>query len=102
MADVLGQVKTDALTVIGPASQDFCGYCGAHLVCVFCATGDLLASARLALAEAVRGNGGKGVMAKVVAAKIILAKDFLTHLSDEDLLAEVNRRRLSHKEKKNG
>jgi hypothetical protein len=93
-------LKTDALTVIGPATQDFCGYCGAHLVCKFCSLGDVVLDARLALAEAVRGNGGRNVNARVNAARIILEKDYLTHLSDEDLLAEVNRRRLTHKEKR--
>jgi hypothetical protein len=95
-------MKTDSIMVIGPATQDFCGYCGAHLVCKFCMTGDVIADARLALAEAVRGGGGRCVASRVAAARIILDVDnYMTHLSDEDLLAEVNRRRLTHKEKKN-
>lgn len=77
---------------VEPIVPTLCGECGVPLVCVTCSTGDVVALARLALSEVVRGVGGRGAQARVTAALAILDKDYLSNLSDEDLLAEVKRR----------
>lgn len=80
-------------TALVKASQTIvCGECGGRLSCALCDTGDLLALARLALSECIRGVGGRNAQARTTAARFVLAKDYLTDLSDEDLRAEVRRR----------
>lgn len=84
-----------ALTTISPDTGQpiLCGECGARLICGYCSTGDVLQDARRAIAEVIKSKDpGRNAMARVSAAKIVLAKDFLAYLSDEDLLAEVRRR----------
>lgn len=83
---------TTALAPCGPA---LCGECGARLICGFCSTGDVVQDARRAVAEVVKGSNSRNAMARLQAAKIILAKDFLAYLSDEELLAEVKRRTIA-------
>lgn len=80
--------------LVKAGSRDLCGTCGAALSCGFCSTGDVIQDARRALAEVVKGMGGRNAMARVMASKVVLAKDFLAYLSDEELLAEVKRRTL--------
>lgn len=75
------------------ASQACCGECGSVLVCRSCYSADVVAAARQALAEVIRGVGGRNSAARVIAAKLVLTKDYLEHLSDADLLFEVQRRK---------
>lgn len=85
---------TQALVPAGTrVKPDLCGECGGRLSCANCAPEDIRAQARLALSEVVRGIGGRNSAARVAAAKIVLAKEYLEDVSDEDLLAEVRRRR---------
>jgi hypothetical protein len=74
-----------------------CGKCGGRLTCAACDGEDIVAAARQAVGEVVRGIGGRNAAARITAAKLVLAKDYMEHLSDEDLLAEVRRRALSRK-----
>lgn len=70
-----------------------CATCGVRLTCGSCGVGDVIQDARRAIAEVVRHKDpGRNAMARVSAAKIVLAKDFLSYLSDEELLQEVKRR----------
>lgn len=69
-----------------------CGDCGQPLVCRYCYSADVVLASRTALSEVVRGVGGRNAAARVTAAKLILSRDYLEHLSDEDLRAEVMRR----------
>lgn len=52
---------------------------------------DVLEEARQTIVGCMR-IGGRNAMVRLMAAKTILAKDFLAHLPDEQLLAEVERR----------
>lgn len=54
--------------------------------------GDVLKEARDTVLAIMRGKGGRGSMMRLMAAKMVLAKDWLEHVSDADLLAEVRRR----------
>ena len=54
--------------------------------------GDCLDEARETIMAVMRGRGGRNAQARLLAAKTILAKDFLEHLSDEAILAELRRR----------
>lgn len=87
---------SEALAVYSPHPQptttDICGECGGRLTCNTCSTDDLIQQARSAISECVRGSGGRGALTRLMAAKMILDKAHLEHLSDEDLLAEVERR----------
>lgn len=83
---------TRALVPAG-VQPDICGECGGRLSCANCSPEDIRAQARLALSEVVRGIGGRNAAARVAAAKVVLAKEYLEDVSDEDLLAEVRRRR---------
>lgn len=94
---------TQALAIVPPlAAAVLCGECGGRLTCSACAVGDAVQQARLAVAEVVTGRGGRNAMARIHAAKLILAKDFLAYLTDEELLAEVRRRTESKKQEAPG
>jgi hypothetical protein len=68
-----------------------CPCCGSPLTCPAC-NGDAIATARLTLTELMRGGGGRNAQTRLNAAKLTLADDYLAHLSDDDLRAEVRRR----------
>ncbi len=52
---------------------------------------DVLEEARQIIVACMR-QPGRNAMVQLAAAKTILAKDFLSHLPDEQLVAEVERR----------
>ena len=52
----------------------------------------MLEEAREVVLAIMRGKGGRGAMMRLMAAKMVLGREWLEHLSDEDLLAEVRRR----------
>lgn len=54
--------------------------------------GDVLAAARKTVRDVMEGRGGRNSIARLHAAKLVLDKDSLIHVSDEALLAEVDRR----------
>ena len=54
--------------------------------------GDCLQEARETILEVMRGEGGRNSQARLMAARLVLARDFLEEISDEALLAEVRRR----------
>lgn len=75
-----------------PASHEtVCGKCGGRLSCAECVELDLLELARVTVRKILK-DGGRNAFAQLTAAKLVLEKDYLQHLSDEDLLAEVRRR----------
>lgn len=53
---------------------------------------DTLEEARQTILAVMRGAGGRNAQARIRAAETVLGKDFLAHLPDEVLLAEVRRR----------
>ena len=61
---------------------------------------DVIAKARKTIAELMGSGAGRGSMVRLLAAQTVLKKDYLTHLSDEDLLAEVRRRAAAAKRTK--
>lgn len=54
--------------------------------------GDSLEEARETVMAVMRGRGGRNAQARLLAAKTVLARDFLEHLSDDALAAELRRR----------
>lgn len=56
------------------------------------ASGDELERARQTVVLVMDGKAGRGAQARLTAATLVLTKGLLSSLSDEDLLAEVDRR----------
>lgn len=80
-------------TAIVPASHEtVCGKCGGRLSCDAGCENDMISLAKRTVREVMEGRGGRGAQARLSAATIVLEKDYLEHLTDEDLLAEVRRR----------
>lgn len=53
---------------------------------------DVLEEARGTILAVMRGAGGRNAQARIRAAEVVLGREFLTHLPDDALLAEVRRR----------
>lgn len=54
---------------------------------------DTIQEARETILEVMRGSGGRNAQARLAAAKMVLETTFVSHLTDEALIAEVRRRR---------
>lgn len=75
-----------------PASHEtVCGKCGGRLSCAECVDLDMLELARVTVRKILKG-GERNAFAQLKAAELVLEKNYLEHLTDEDLLAEVRRR----------
>jgi hypothetical protein len=53
---------------------------------------DVIARARRTVEEVMDGRGGRNALARLKAAQVILSGGLLSSLSDDELLAEVDRR----------
>lgn len=78
-------------------TEQICGKCGARPSCAYCERVDALSEAFRTRVEIMQGKGGRNAQARLAAANAILAGEDKKYLTDDDLLAEVQRRVLEHR-----